>query len=58
MTVPATEAFAVEGGVIVHNCMDAMRYLVMSGSRVATVEPVKRASSPSPRILGDATVGY
>lgn len=29
MTVPSTAAFAVANGIVVHNCMDATRYLAM-----------------------------
>lgn len=30
MEVEDTHCFAVEGGLIVHNCMDAMRYFVQT----------------------------
>jgi hypothetical protein len=55
LTVPETEAFAVESGVVVHNCMDALRYAVMK-IELATTRPVKRtmvANQP-----GDTTAGY
>lgn len=39
LSVPSTEAFAVEGGVIVHNCL---RYLWMSGRKIARVRPIER----------------
>jgi len=55
LTVPETAAFAVEGGVVVHNCMDATRYLVM-GLQHATTRPIERhATSARP---GDLTTGY
>jgi len=55
LTVPETEAFAVESGVVVHNCMDALRYAVMKID-LAMTRPVKRtmvANQP-----GDTTAGY
>jgi hypothetical protein len=57
LTVPATSAFAVESGVIVHNCMDAGRYLVMSGLSLAKVEPPRSGVAAGSRI-GDSTAGY
>lgn len=30
MEVSGTHCFSVNGGIIVHNCMDAMRYFVMT----------------------------
>lgn len=30
MEVDGTHCFAVNGGIIVHNCMDAVRYFVMT----------------------------
>jgi hypothetical protein len=39
LRVPATRAFAVNSGIIVSNCMDACRYLVMSGLDIATPRP-------------------
>lgn len=56
LTVPTTAAFAVESGVIVHNCMDALRYGIMTGLKVAQVEPAKTTSSAA--VLGDAIAGY
>lgn len=59
LTVPETEAFAVEGGVIVHNCMDALRYAVMSGRAVAAVQPAMRdQSGRGSAAAGDSTAGY
>lgn len=37
MTVPGVHNFAVEGGLIVSNCMDATRYVIASGLSVARV---------------------
>jgi hypothetical protein len=37
--VPETRAFAVSSGVIVSNCQDAGRYLVMSGLYIAVPRP-------------------
>jgi hypothetical protein len=39
MTVPGLEAFAVETGVIVHNCMDATRYYIVSGLPLSSTDP-------------------
>jgi hypothetical protein len=39
LRVPETRAFAVNSGIIVSNCMDASRYLVMSGIDIATPRP-------------------
>jgi hypothetical protein len=38
LTVPDTECFAIEGGLIVHNCLDAARYGCMSRPYVRSVE--------------------
>jgi hypothetical protein len=56
LTVPSTAAFAVESGVIVHNCMDALRYGIMTGIKIAMVEPVQSIGVDFGR--GDRTVGY
>jgi hypothetical protein len=56
LTVPSTQAFAVESGVIVHNCMDALRYGIMTGIKIAMVEPVQSIGVDFGR--GDRTVGY
>jgi hypothetical protein len=56
LTVPSTAAFAVESGVIVRNCMDALRYGIMTGIKIATVEPVQNIGVDFGR--GDRTVGY
>lgn len=39
------------------HAIDALRYIVMSGLRVATVEPVKRAAVQT-RTTGDVMIGY
>ncbi|UOF77462.1 large terminase protein [Caudoviricetes sp.] len=39
MNVPVTHAFSLGNGLIVHNCMDAMRYLLFSGLDYATINP-------------------
>ena len=58
MTVPETGCFAVETGHIVHNCMDAMRYLVMSGRAVAKPIPVPKNSPMVAPGTIDQTAGY
>lgn len=55
LTVPETAAFAVEGGTVVHNCMDATRYLVMK-LHLATTRPVDTLKTGA--ITGDPTTGY
>lgn len=55
LTVPETEAFAVENGVIVHNCMDSLRYAIM-GLHHATTRPVQNTGAGS--APGDYTTGY
>jgi len=57
LTVPETQAFAVENGVVVHNCMDATRYLIASGIDRAVVEPQKRKGVGS-AAGGDRRLGY
>jgi hypothetical protein len=56
LTVPSTQAFAVESGIIVHNCMDALRYGIMTGIKIAVVEPAQTIGVDFGR--GDRTVGY
>jgi hypothetical protein len=61
LDVPATNAFAVEGGVVVHNCMDALRYLIISGLSIAQVKAAVRAPDVGPAFnsaRGDARAGY
>lgn len=41
LTVPETQSFAVQNGYVVHNCMDAMRYVVM-GCEHAQVQPANK----------------
>lgn len=43
LTVPDTESFAIEGGLIVHNCADDWRYACMSRPYVRHIEPVREA---------------
>lgn len=57
MEVPDHHAFAVEGGVIVHNCCDAMRYLVMTGMRFATTSP-DFEEEPERRLRRNSVTGY
>lgn len=54
LTVPSTSCFAIEGGIITHNCL---RYLCVSGKAVATVKPVQREARRS-ATAGDAIAGY
>jgi len=54
LTVPETAAFAVESGVVVHNCMDATRYLCM-GIHHAEAKP---RGDYTPSVAGDPTAGY
>lgn len=44
LEVPSTHAFAVEGGVVVHNCMDGLRYLIRSGLARARVQTPERTA--------------
>ena len=55
LTVPETEAFAVESGAVVHNCMDALRYGVMKIS-LAVTRPAQQ--SINNYLPGDPTAGY
>lgn len=54
LTVPEHSAFAIEGGIIVHNCM---RYLVMTWDKVASVQQPERIVTQRPAI-GDTLAGY
>ena len=42
LTVPTTAAFAIEGGLIVHNCADALRYGCMSRPYVRPAPEAKK----------------
>lgn len=57
LTVPTTEAFAVDGGVIVHNCMDATRYLALAIPKMI-VKPIDNNLSGAPARALDTSVGY
>jgi hypothetical protein len=57
LEVPSNHAFAVESGVIVHNCMDCLRYLVRSGRSVASVQKPQGVTS-SGFMAADTTAGY
>ena len=56
LRVPSTEAFAVEGGAVVHNCMDAMRYWCVSGIAIAKVQPAPKVGLVP--AIADRAVGY
>lgn len=59
MTVPTTAAFAIEGGVIAHNCMDATRYLCMELGRVMSTPPVaKMGADDSTFAIASKIGGY
>lgn len=58
LEVPETNAFALANGAVVHNCMDAARYVIMSGRAVATVKPVDGPSLSSLDTVADTTAGY
>ena len=53
ITVPSTAAFAIENGLITHNCM---RYLVTFWDEVATVMPMDSIKRPG-IIIGDRKAG-
>lgn len=53
LTVPGTSAFAIEGGLVVHNT----RYLILSGLSLAVTQPVKNNRLGSAG-GGDGKVGY
>jgi len=56
LTVPGIGAFAVGGGLIVHNCT---RYLVMTGRAVAQPVPAtERQAQPSGFVTLDDSAGY
>jgi hypothetical protein len=55
LTVPETEAFAVESGVVVHNCMDALRYGILKINTAITRPAQQSTNSYLP---GDPTAGY
>jgi len=55
LTVPETEAFAVESGVVVHNCMDALRYGILKINTAITRPAQQSINSYLP---GDPTAGY
>ena len=42
LTVPSTENFSINGGIIVHNCADVSRYMLM------TLHESKAAAPKSP----------
>jgi hypothetical protein len=41
LTVPSNNLFAVGSGVVVHNCMDATRYVIRSGLGIAVAKELK-----------------
>lgn len=45
LTVPATGCFAIEGGLIVSNCVDGLRYGLMSRPWARTIVPVEQRDS-------------
>jgi phage terminase large subunit-like protein len=45
LDVPTTHAFAVGPGVIVHNCMDAFRYCMMTGRELAVNEAMSKPAA-------------
>ena len=51
LTVPETECFAVEGGLLVSNCFDSVRYGVMS--RPWTSDPPRKVSDAPLGTYGD-----
>ncbi len=57
LTVPTTAAFAIEGGVIVHNCMDSMRYLIMSIPKMI-LRPLPTSAPTQQYKPIDARAGY
>lgn len=59
MEVPETHAFAVASGVVAHNCMDAMRYVVHTGREHACVQPLGTMGNAIGQSgLGDEMAGY
>jgi hypothetical protein len=54
LTVPDTGAFAVESGIIAHNCT---RYLIMSGLALAGWQPQSQRQIAMPH-TGDSAAGY
>jgi hypothetical protein len=45
LTVPTTAAFTIEGGFVVHNCADEVRYACMSRPWIRVVEPKESRDS-------------
>lgn len=58
LEVPATSAFALANGIIVHNCMDALRYGCRPSALARMIAKPVDSIIGSPRRVGDARIGY